>query len=164
VQKGVYDEFTRILADKTKQLVVGHGGDSKTTMGPVTTERSLDKALAQVEDAKKQGGQLVMGGNKLQGSEGYNEGYFFEPTIITGAHKDMLIAQEETFAPVMALFAFDTEEEVVKLANDTSMGLASCKSSAKWISVKQPILISYQTTSPRTSTVPGDCSRTLRLA
>lgn len=127
VQKGVYDKFTQILAEKTKQLVVGHGGDSKTTMGPVTTERSLDKALAQVEDAKKYGGQLVMGGNKLQGSQGYDNGYFFEPTIITGANKDMLIAREETFAPVMALFAFDTEDEVVKLANDTSMGLASCK-------------------------------------
>jgi len=125
VQKGVYDKFAQILAEKTKQLVVGHGGDSKTTMGPVTTERSLDKALAQVEDAKKHGGKLVLGGNKLQGSQGYDSGYFFEPTIITGASKDMLIAREETFAPVMALFAFDTEDEVVKLANDTSMGLAS---------------------------------------
>jgi succinate-semialdehyde dehydrogenase/glutarate-semialdehyde dehydrogenase len=108
-------------------LVVGHGGDSKSTMGPVTTERSLDKALAQVEDAKKHGGKLVMGGNKLQGGEGYDQGYFFEPTIITGASKDMLIAREETFAPVLALFAFDTEEEAVKQANDTSMGLASCE-------------------------------------
>jgi len=127
VQKGVYDKFAQILAQKTKELVVGHGGNSKTTMGPVTTERSLDKALAQVEDAKKHGGQLVMGGNKLQGSQGYDQGYFFEPTIITGASKDMLIAREETFAPVLALFAFDTEEEAVKQANDTSMGLASCK-------------------------------------
>lgn len=127
VQKGVYDKFAQILAEKTKQLVVGHGGDSKTTMGPVTTERSLDKALAQVEDAKKHGGKLVMGGNKLQGSQGYDSGYFFEPTIITGASRDMLIAREETFAPVMALFSFDTEDEVVKQANDTSMGLASCE-------------------------------------
>lgn len=126
VQKGVYDKFAQILAEKTKALVVGHGGDSKTTMGPVTTERSLDKALAQVEDAKKHGGQLLMGGNKLQGSQGY-DGYFFEPTIITGASGEMLIAREETFAPVMALFAFDTEDEAVKLANDTSMGLASCE-------------------------------------
>lgn len=127
VQKGVYDKFTEILAEKTRALVVGHGGNSKTTMGPVTTERSLDKALQQVEDARKLGGKLVMGGSKLQGSQGYDNGYFFEPTIITGASKDMLIAREETFAPVMALFAFDTEDEVVKLANDTSMGLASCK-------------------------------------
>ena len=127
VQKGVYDQFAEILAKKTKELVVGHGGDKKTTMGPVTTERSLDKALAQVEDAKKHGGKLVMGGKKLQGGEGYDQGYFFEPTIITGASGDMLIAREETFAPVLALFSFDTEEEAVKQANNTSMGLASCK-------------------------------------
>jgi len=125
VQKGVYDEFAAILAKKTGELVVGHGGDEKTTMGPVTTERSLDKALAQVEDAKKLGGKLVMGGKKLQGPHGYDQGYFFEPTIITGASKDMLIAREETFAPVLALFSFDTEEEAVKQANNTSMGLAS---------------------------------------
>jgi succinate-semialdehyde dehydrogenase/glutarate-semialdehyde dehydrogenase len=127
VQKGVYDQFAEILAKKTRELVVGHGGDEKTTMGPVTTERSLDKALAQVEDAKKHGGKLVMGGNKLQGGEGYDQGYFFEPTIITGASGEMLIAREETFAPVLALFSFDTEEEAVKQANNTSMGLASCK-------------------------------------
>ena len=126
VQAGVYDKFAQILAEKTKALVVGHGGESKTTMGPVTTPRSLDKAEAQVEDAKKQGGQLVLGGKKLMGTSGY-DGYFFEPTIITGAKKEMLIAREETFAPVMALFKFETEQEAVERANDTSMGLASCK-------------------------------------
>lgn len=124
VQKGVYEKFSDILARKTKELVLGHGADSKTTMGPVTTERSLDKALAQVEDATKQGGKVILGGKKLQGTSGY-DGYFFEPTIITGAKDGMQIAQEETFAPVMALFEFDTEEEVVRKANDTSMGLAS---------------------------------------
>lgn len=124
VQKGVYDKFAQILAEKTKELVVGHGADSKTTMGPVTTERSLPKAEAQVEDAKKQGGKVILGGKKLQGTPGY-DGYFFEPTIITGAKDGMLISREETFAPVMALFEFETEEEAVQKANDTSMGLAS---------------------------------------
>lgn len=120
VQKGIYKKFASLLADKTKALIVGHGADSKTTMGPVTTERSIDKALAQVEDAKANGGTVVMGGNKVQG-----EGYFFEPTLITGANEQMLISREETFAPVLALFEFETEEEAVKAANDTSMGLAS---------------------------------------
>lgn len=164
VQKGVYDEFAAILAKKTGELVVGHGGDEKTNMGPVTTERSLDKALAQVEDAKKLGGKLVMGGKKLQGGEGYDQGYFFEPTIITGASKDMLIAREETFAPVLALFSFDTEEEAVKQANNTSMGLASCKFffwSSPWIGA---VLTWRQTISPRTSTAHGGSSRTSRPA
>ncbi|KAF2722009.1 aldehyde dehydrogenase [Polychaeton citri CBS 116435] len=124
VQKGVYDKFAEILRKKTAELKVGHGAEKDTGMGPVTTPRSLDKALAQVEDAKKHGGNVILGGNKLMGTKGY-DGYFFEPTLITGAKKEMLIAQEETFAPVMALFEFESEEEAVKRANDTSMGLAS---------------------------------------
>ncbi|EMC93310.1 hypothetical protein BAUCODRAFT_36998 [Baudoinia panamericana UAMH 10762] len=124
VQKGVYDKFTQILAEKTKALKIGHGAEQGVTLGPVTTPRSLDKAKSQVDDAKKQGGQVVMGGNQLHGTKGY-DGYFFEPTLITGAKHDMLIAKEETFAPIMALFEFDTEDEAVSRANDTSMGLAS---------------------------------------
>ncbi|KAK8213623.1 hypothetical protein M8818_002927 [Zalaria obscura] len=125
VQKGIYSEFAQLIAEKTKQLVVGHGADPKTTMGPVTPgSRSLDKAVAQVEDAKAHGGNIILGGNKLHGTTGY-DGYFFEPTLITGAKKEMLIAREETFAPVLALFEFETEDEAVQRANETSMGLAS---------------------------------------
>ncbi|TVY82347.1 Succinate-semialdehyde dehydrogenase [NADP(+)] [Lachnellula suecica] len=121
VQAGVYDKFAAILKEKTSKLVVGHGAEKGTTMGPVTTPRSLDKATSQVEDAKKHGGQVVLGGGKLTGKGGY----FFEPTIILGAKKEMLITEEETFAPVMALYSFETEEEAVTAANNTSMGLAS---------------------------------------
>lgn len=127
VQKGVYDKFAKILTEKTKALKVGHGATEGVTMGPVTTERSLDKAESHIADAKKLGGQIVTGGNKLHGKEGY-DGYFFEPTLITGAKKEMLISQEEQFSPILAMFEFDTEEEAVQRANDTSMGLASCKS------------------------------------
>lgn len=121
VQSGIYDKFAELLKEKTSKLVVGHGAKKGTTMGPVTTSRSLDKALNQVEDAKKHGGQIVLGGGKVMGTTGY----FFEPTIILGAKKEMLITEEETFAPVLALYSFDTEEEAVKAANNTSMGLAS---------------------------------------
>lgn len=100
-------------------------------MGPVTTPRSLDKADAQIADAKKQGADIITGGNKLHGKEGY-EGYFYEPTIIGKATRQMLVSQEEQFSPILAIFEFDTEEEVVKQANDTSMGLASCK----WLQLK----------------------------
>lgn len=117
VQKGVYKKFASMLAERTSKLVVGHGADSTTTMGPVTTPRSLDKALAQVEDAKKHGGQIVLGGGKVAGTTGY----FFEPTIILGANKDMLITNEETFAPVLALYEFETEDEAVTEANNTSV-------------------------------------------
>jgi succinate-semialdehyde dehydrogenase / glutarate-semialdehyde dehydrogenase len=119
VQKGVYDQFAEILKQKTSKLVVGHGAEKGTTMGPVTTSRSLDKALNQVEDAKKHGGQIILGGGKVVGKSGY----FFEPTIIVGAKKEMLITSEETFAPVLALYSFDTEEEAVTAANNTSVSI-----------------------------------------
>jgi succinate-semialdehyde dehydrogenase/glutarate-semialdehyde dehydrogenase len=117
IQSGIYDKFAALLKDRTSKIVVGHGADQSTTMGPVTTERSLDKALNQVEDAKKHGGQVILGGGKVTGTTGY----FFEPTIILNAKKEMLITQEETFAPVLALYSFETEEEAVKAANDTSV-------------------------------------------
>jgi len=122
VQKSVYDKFSSIIVEKTKALKMGHGSISSTTIGPVTTSRGLDKAEQQVEDAVSHGGKLLLGSGKRATD---TEGFFFEPAIIANANKDMLIASEETFAPVLALFAFETEEEVVRMANDTSMGLAS---------------------------------------
>jgi succinate-semialdehyde dehydrogenase/glutarate-semialdehyde dehydrogenase len=121
VQKGVYKEFTDLVAKKTKELKVGHGAKEGTTLGPLTTPRSIDKALAHVEDAKKNGARVLFGGNKVN----IDDGYFFEPTIVLDAHDGMMLAQEEQFSPIAAFFPFETEEEVVKAANDTSMGLAS---------------------------------------
>ncbi|KAL5361294.1 Aldehyde/histidinol dehydrogenase [Aspergillus floccosus] len=121
VQAGVYDRFAQMLKERTQQLVVGHGARPDTTMGPVTTPRSIDKAMAQVEDARRLGADVILGGGRVVGEKGY----FFEPTILTGMTKDMLVSREETFAPIAALYRFETEEEAVRLANDTSMGLAS---------------------------------------
>ena len=117
VQSGIYERFADLLKEKTSKLVVGHGAEKNTTMGPVTTPRNLDKAISQVEDAKKHGGQIILGGGKVKDTTGY----FFEPTIIKGAKQEMLITQEETFAPVLALYSFDTEEEAVEAANNTSV-------------------------------------------
>jgi succinate-semialdehyde dehydrogenase len=122
VQSGVYDKFTQMLKDSTSQLVVGHGAKEGTTMGPVTTPRSIDKAASQVDDARKLGAKLVLGGKPKTDC---GNGYFFEPTILADMKPEMLISREETFAPILALYRFETEEEAVRLANDTSMGLAS---------------------------------------
>ncbi|KAI4858784.1 aldehyde dehydrogenase [Hypoxylon rubiginosum] len=124
VQRGVYDEFAGLLAQKTRQLKVGHGIDAGTTMGPLTVPAGLDKVAAQVEDARRNGATVLTGGNRVVGGPGKG-GYFFEPTILTGATPAMRIAEEETFGPLLALFPFDTEEEAVRAANNTSMGLAS---------------------------------------
>lgn len=123
VQAGVYDKFAEMLKSKTETLVVGHGAEKGSTMGPVTTPRGLDKAEAQADDAVKGGAKMILGTGKRGG--GKKGGYFMEPTILTGMTHDMLMTREETFAPVAGLYKFDTEEEVVRWANDTSMGLAS---------------------------------------
>lgn len=124
VHCAIYRPFTDLLLSKTRSLRIGHGAHDSTTLGPVTTPRSLDKAAAQVADAVQHGGNIELGGQNLHGRDGY-PGYFFEPTVITGAKGEMQIAREETFAPVLALFEFEGEDEVVRAANDTSMGLAS---------------------------------------
>ncbi|KAF2872437.1 aldehyde dehydrogenase domain-containing protein [Massariosphaeria phaeospora] len=121
VQSGIFDSFLERWNAETKKLVVGHGADKTTTMGPVTTPRGIEKALALVQDAKSKGAIVHMGGNKIS----KDGGYFFEPTVISGVTPDMDIAKEEIFAPVSTFIKFETEDEVVKAANDTSMGLAS---------------------------------------
>jgi succinate-semialdehyde dehydrogenase len=121
VQSGVFDKFLEKWNAETKKIVVGHGADGTTTMGPVTTPRGIEKALALVEDAKSKGATVHTGGKKLE----KNGGYFFEPTVISGIKPDMDIAKEEIFAPVSTFMKFESEDEAVKAANDTSMGLAS---------------------------------------
>jgi succinate-semialdehyde dehydrogenase/glutarate-semialdehyde dehydrogenase len=153
VQKGVYDKFAQLLKEKTSKLVVGHGAEKGTTMGPVTTPRSLDKATNQVEDAKKHGGQIILGGGKVIGKSGY----FFEPTIILGAKKEMLITSEETFAPVLALYSFDTEEEAVTAANNTSVSGLDFHQEA-WLTQYRWGLL--RISSRRMSTELGDSWRT----
>src|SRR4051794_38348493 len=91
VQKGVYDGFAKAIAERTAKLQVGHGAEKGTTMGPLTTPRGIDKAVSHVDDAKKHGGQVILGGSKMDGKRGY----FFEPTIIIHANEKMLITQEE---------------------------------------------------------------------
>ncbi|KAF3762694.1 putative succinate-semialdehyde dehydrogenase [Cryphonectria parasitica EP155] len=132
VQAGVHDKFVEMLAAKTKQLKVGHGIEEGTTMGPVTTPRGLDKAEHLHQDAVAKGAKVIMGTGKREqqgggggGANGGATGYFMAPTILTGITDDMELAREEMFAPVLGVFRFDTEDDAVKKANDTSMGLAS---------------------------------------
>ncbi|KAH7021850.1 succinate-semialdehyde dehydrogenase [Ilyonectria destructans] len=134
VQKGIHEKFVALIVKKTKELVVGHGAEEGTTMGPLTTPRSLEKATAQVEDAIRKGAKLVLGDGQAHRNATFAEGsgkgasvggYFMSPTILTGMSEHMILSQEETFAPVCGVFQFETEEEVTKWANEISMGLAS---------------------------------------
>lgn len=116
VQKGVYDQFAELLVKKTRELRVGHGLEKGTTMGPLTVPSGVNKVATQVEDATQNGGKILTGGKRVEG-----EGYFYEPTVIANATPQMKVFSEETFGPLIALFPFDTEEEAVEAANNTSV-------------------------------------------
>lgn len=120
VQAGVYDAFAEKLAVAVRKLNVGDGLAEGITTGPLINAGALDKVEEHVADVLAGGGKIMAGGKRhaLGGS-------FYEPTVLTGVTSDMKVAQEETFGPVAPLFKFDTEEEVVRLANDTIFGLAS---------------------------------------
>jgi succinate-semialdehyde dehydrogenase/glutarate-semialdehyde dehydrogenase len=121
VQSAVYDEFAQKMLKATKDLRVGHGAEASTTMGALTTPRGIEKLERHISDAIAKGGRILCGGKRPKTLGGY----FFEPTIISGMTSSMLTTQEEIFGPLLGLYKFETEQEVVELANNTSMGLAS---------------------------------------
>jgi succinate-semialdehyde dehydrogenase/glutarate-semialdehyde dehydrogenase len=120
VQAGIYDEFAAKFAEKVKDFRVGNGFDEGVTHGPLIHDRAVDKVEEHVRDAEKKGAQVLLGGHKLP-DLGPN---FYQPTVISGMTQDMAMASEETFGPVAGLFKFETEAEVVRIANSTEVGLA----------------------------------------
>ncbi len=120
VQAGVYDAFAEKLAAAVAALKVGDGLEDGVTAGPLISQSAVDKVEEHIADAVSKGAEVKTGGNRHALG-----GTFFEPTILTGVTSDMMVTNDETFGPVAPLFKFDTEEEVVKAANDTIFGLAS---------------------------------------
>ncbi len=120
VQDGVYDAFAAKLKVAVEALKVGNGMEPGVTQGPLINGDAVLKVEEHIADAVKRGAQVVTGG-KRHG----NGGNFFEPTILANVPHDAMIFSEETFGPVAPLFRFKTEEEAVRLANDTPFGLAA---------------------------------------
>jgi succinate-semialdehyde dehydrogenase/glutarate-semialdehyde dehydrogenase len=120
VQDGVYDAFTAKLSAAVAQLKVGVGTEPGVTQGPLINDAAVVKVEEHIADALARGAQVTAGG-KRHG----RGGNFFEPTILTHVTADAVIFSEETFGPVAPLFRFKTEEEAIRLANDTPFGLAS---------------------------------------
>ena len=120
VQSGIYDAFAEAFVQKVKDFKVGYGYDEGVTHGPLIHDRAVSKVDAHVRDAEKQGGKILVGGQKMP-DLGDN---FYQPTVIRDMTADMQLANEETFGPVAGLFKFDTEAEVIKLANAPDVGLA----------------------------------------
>uniref|UniRef100_UPI0025D57405 aldehyde dehydrogenase family protein n=1 Tax=Sphingomonas sp. TaxID=28214 RepID=UPI0025D57405 len=120
VQAGVYDAFAAKLAEAVGKLSIGDGLTAGVTTGPLINESAVEKVEEHIADVLAGGGKVVTGGKRHALG-----GTFFEPTVVTGVTPAMKVANEETFGPLAPLFKFDTEEEVIRRANDTIFGLAS---------------------------------------
>ncbi|KZT71542.1 succinate-semialdehyde dehydrogenase [Daedalea quercina L-15889] len=119
VQDSVYADFASRLAEKAAAFKVGNGLGPETTHGPLIHGKALEKVQRHVDDALARGAQLLMGGTRLPG-----KGTFFQPTLLSDVPPDALVNSEETFGPLAALTRFSTEEEVLRWANDSKVGLA----------------------------------------
>jgi len=124
VQSGVYDDFVARLGERVARMVVGRGDQPGVTIGPLIDERGVDKADQHVQDAIRRGARVVTGGERLTEGE-YGRGSFYAPTVLEGVTQDMLICSEETFGPVAGISRFETEEEAIRLANDSVYGLCA---------------------------------------
>lgn len=120
VQRGIYDEFVKAFVAKVGKFKIGPGYSEGVTHGPLIHDRAISKAKQHIDDAVKKGGHVVLGGHGIP-DLGPN---FFQLTVIRDMKNDMLLAHDETFGPVAGIFPFDTEAEIVRLANDTEVGLA----------------------------------------
>jgi len=120
VQSGVYDLFAEKLAVAVAKLQVGNGLKDDVQQGPLIDEASVQKVEEHIQDAVSKGARVVIGGKRhVLG------GTFFQPTIICDVTQEMLVSREETFGPVAPIFKFETDDEAIKMANDTEFGLAS---------------------------------------
>ncbi len=120
VQDGIYDRFVEKFVAASNKLKVGNGLEAGTQQGPLIDGNAVDKVEEFIADATSKGGKVVAGGKRHELG-----GSFFQPTVIAEATPDMMFMKEEIFGPVAPVFRFKTEEEGIKLANDTEFGLAS---------------------------------------
>lgn len=120
VQEGVYEAFLDKLRDAVSQFKIGNGADSDTTIGPLINRKAATDVNGLVQDALNKGAKAVIGG----GLDSLGDCYF-QPTILADATPEMRVFREEIFGPVAPLFKFNTEEDAIRMANDTEFGLAA---------------------------------------
>jgi betaine-aldehyde dehydrogenase len=120
----VYDEFLKRLIERAKSLVIGPALDYQTQFGPVISREHRDAILNMIASAVSQGAKVECGG-KIPADENLRKGFYIEPTILSNINNSMRIAQEEIFGPVLCVMKFQTEDEAIKIANDSQFGLAS---------------------------------------
>lgn len=124
VHKGIYDRFLDRLTERTRAIRLGDPLDPDTHLGPLISAAQRECVVSYIEAGKQQGAHLHLGGGTPT-LQGFENGFFIEPTIFTDVRDGMRIAREEIFGPVMSVFSFKSEEEVIDRANDTEFGLSA---------------------------------------
>jgi succinate-semialdehyde dehydrogenase/glutarate-semialdehyde dehydrogenase len=121
VQKSIYRNFVELFCAKVTSLKTGPGLEAGVDVGPVINAAALAGALAQIDDAVKRGARVRVGGKRVEDMAGF----FLQPTVIEGVAEDAVCMSDETFAPVAPIASFDTEEEAIRLANNSNYGLSA---------------------------------------
>lgn len=125
VERGIYDKFVDAFVAKVKRMKVGDPLEESTRTGAVVSEGHMNKVLSYIELAKEEGGEVVAGGHQVKVEGRCENGYFIQPTIITGLDQNCRTNQEEIFGPVVTIMPFDTQEEALEYANATAYGLST---------------------------------------
>lgn len=121
VERSVADRFSQMVADKFAKVVVGDPLDEATQVGAITTDTQNDTIMGYIAKGQDEGARLVHGGEQLD----FGRGQYIAPTLFADVTRDMAIAREEIFGPVLAVMPFDTVDEAIEIANDTEYGLAA---------------------------------------
>lgn len=124
VHKRIADKFIARFLEEVGKLKIGNPLDSGVTVGPKVNRPELEKVERYVEDARKSGAEVLVGGKRPSG-DAYKSGYWYEPTVLTNVRQNMRIMQEEVFGPVIPIMPFDDFEQGLNFANDSSYGLAA---------------------------------------
>jgi aminomuconate-semialdehyde/2-hydroxymuconate-6-semialdehyde dehydrogenase len=124
IERAIYEDFKKGFLQRVAGLKVGPPQEASSRMGALVSKDHLEKVYSYILLAQEEGGKILAGGNKLNLPAPYDKGYYLEPTVIEGLAFDCRTNQEEIFGPVVTLTPFDSEEEVLMMANSTEYGLA----------------------------------------
>ncbi|MNJ89082.1 2-aminomuconic 6-semialdehyde dehydrogenase [compost metagenome] len=125
IERSIYEKFKTAFIERVEKLTVSNPTDPNAKMGAVVSKPHMEKVLSYIELAKEEGGTILTGGKRVILDAPYDEGYYIAPTVIEGLSYDCRTNQEEIFGPVVTLTPFDTEEEVLMMANSTIYGLSA---------------------------------------
>lgn len=125
VQKGIYEKFKAAFVEKVSKSKVSYPSDPDAHLGAVVSQSHMEKILSYIELAKEEGGTILTGGEQVTLKVPYDKGFYVQPTIIEGLSFDCRVNQEEIFGPVVTITPFETEEEVLMMANSVEYGLSA---------------------------------------